>query len=106
MKSSGKPCKWPGWLPATKSGLKSLEEKIETLMSQITDWAAQEEADITEIKGTLDGIVAGIAALDDIIIKWQNSPGTLSTADQAALDNVQSLVKDLKAKSAAISTTP
>ena len=36
-------------------------------MSQVTDWAAKEQADLTAISTTLDGLVAGIAALDTLI---------------------------------------
>ncbi len=75
-------------------------------MSQITDWAAKEQADLTAISTTLDGIVTGIAALDAMIVAFQNSPGTLSAADQAALDSIVTASDALKTKSAAISTAP
>ena len=74
------------------------------LMSQVTDWAAQEQADLTAISATLDGIVTGVAALDTLITNFQNSPGTLSPSDQAALDAIQSASKAVVAKAAAIST--
>lgn len=75
-------------------------------MSVITDWAAQEQADLDGISSTLDGIVTGIKALDDKITALQNSPGTLTPADQAALDSIQASSKALVAKAAAIDTTP
>lgn len=75
-------------------------------MSKITDWAAQEQADLAAISTTLDTIVAGVAALDKLITDFQNSPGTLSPADQAALDAIQASSADLKAKAAAIVVTP
>ena len=75
-------------------------------MSVITDWAAQEQADLSAISNTLDTVVAGIAALDTLITNLQNSPGTLSAADQAALDSIQAASKALVAKSSAISVTP
>jgi broad specificity polyphosphatase/5'/3'-nucleotidase SurE len=75
-------------------------------MSQITDWAAQEQADLTTISTTLDTVVAGVAALDKLITDFQNSPGTLSAADQAALDGIQSASHALVAKAQAISVTP
>jgi hypothetical protein len=76
------------------------------IMSQITDWAAQEQADLASISTTLDGIVTGIAALDALITSLQTSPGTLSAADQAALDSIQAASKALVAKSGAIVVTP
>ncbi len=75
-------------------------------MSQITDWAAKEQANLDSISKTLDGIVAGIAALDVLIQNFQNSPGTLSPSDQAALDAIVASSGNLVTKSAAISVTP
>jgi len=76
------------------------------IMSKITDWAAQEEVALTTISATLDSVVAGIAALDTLISNFQNSPGTLSSADQAALDGIQAASAALVTKAAAISVTP
>lgn len=88
---------------ATKQDLQQTERNI---MSKITDWAAQEQADMSAISGTLDGIVAGIAALDTLITNFQNSQGTLSAADQAALDGIQTASSSLKTKAAGIVVTP
>jgi len=74
-------------------------------MSQITDWAAAEQVSLSAIQGSLNGIVAGVAALDTLITNLQNSPGTLSTSDQAALDAIQKASQALVAQAAAISTT-
>jgi hypothetical protein len=76
------------------------------LMSQITDWAAQEQADLTAISNTLDAVVAGVATLDKMIADFQNSPGTMSAADQTALDNLQAFSKTVVAKASAISVAP
>ena len=78
----------------------------EKLMSQITDWAAQEQQSLDAISSTLDSIVAGVAALDTLINNFQNSPGTLSPSDQAALDAIQASSKTLVAKVQAISVNP
>jgi len=86
--------------------IERLSQKLETKMSQITDFAAQQQVDLTSIATTLNNIVTGIAALDVLISNFQNSPGTLSTADQAALDGVQASVKGLVTQAAAISVTP
>ena len=86
--------------------LRELKGKEETNMSQLTDWAAQEQADLTAISNTLDQVVTGVAALDVMITTFQNSPGTLSAADQAALDGIQAASKALVVKSAAISVAP
>ena len=81
-------------------------KKEQQAMSQITDWAAQEQADLTAISTALDTVVAGVAALDQLITNFQNSPGTLSAADQTALDGIQAASKALVAKSQAISVAP
>ena len=75
-------------------------------MSQVTDWAAREQADLTAISTTLDGIVSGVAALDELIKKFQGSAGTLSAEDQAALDAISVSSAALVSKAAAISTAP
>jgi hypothetical protein len=79
-------------------------KKEKELMSQITDWAATEQADLTTISTTLDAVVTGVAALDALIVGFQNSPGTLSATDQAALDAIVAASAALVTKSAAIST--
>lgn len=88
----------------TKQDIEELKKEIKVMASKIETWAAQEQADLTAIKSTLDGIATGIANLDAAITAFQNSPGTLSAADQAALDGIQSQVAALKAQSAAIKT--
>lgn len=75
-------------------------------MSKITDWAANEQASLAAISSTLDGIVAGITALDTLITNLQNSPGTLSAPDQAALDAIQASSAALVTKAQAIVVTP
>jgi len=59
----------------------AINRGIEQLMSQISDFAAKVNANFASIK-------AGIASLDAQIQAFQNSPGTLSAADQAALDAI------------------
>jgi hypothetical protein len=76
--------------------------KEQILMSQITDWAATEGANLAAVSKTLDNLVTGIAALDALIANFQNSPGTLSAADQAALDGIQAASGALVTKAAAI----
>lgn len=92
-----------GLAPATKHDLQELEHKI---MSKITDFAAATQANFDALSASLDGITTGIAALDTLITNFQNSPGTLSAADQASLDGIQAASQSLAAKAAAVSTTP
>ena len=82
------------------------ERKVNQLMSQVTDWAAKEQADLTAISTTLDGIVTGIAALDTLITNLQSGATGLSAADQAALDGIKAASDALVAKAQAISVAP
>ena len=50
-------------------------------MTQISDFAAKENANLASIR-------AGILALDSKIQAFQNSPGTLSIPDQAMLEQI------------------
>jgi len=51
------------------------------IMSAISDFAAKVNANFAQIQ-------AGITSLDSQIQAFQNSPGTLSAADQASLDAI------------------
>jgi hypothetical protein len=64
--------------PATKADL--LEMEI-LLMSAVTDFAAAVQANFAQIQ-------TGITALDAQIQAFNNSPGTLSASDQAALNAI------------------
>ncbi len=72
----------PGGSQTLGQTLISLTEGVNQLMSQITDFAAKVETSFASVK-------AGIKALNDKITAFQNSPGTLSPSDQAALDQIQ-----------------
>lgn len=79
-----------------------LNEVIEgnkKIMSAIADFAAKVEANFAQIK-------AGIQSLDDKIQALQNSQGTLSATDQAALDQISSESAQLAAAAEAGVTPP
>ena len=86
---------------ATKQDLEKTEKNI---MSAVTDWAAQEGVQLDGITAELTRIVAGVKALDDAISAFQNSPGTLSPSDQAALDAIQAKSKDVVSAAQAVNT--
>lgn len=75
-------------------------------MSQLSDELAAVQANLDATSATLTNVAAGVLALDQIINDFQNSPGTLSPEDQAALDKIQSASNALAAQASAISTTP
>jgi hypothetical protein len=76
------------------------------LYSQITDWAATEQADLAAVATTLNGIATGVAALDAQIVAFQASPGTISATDQAALDSIVTASAALNTQAQAIVVTP
>lgn len=88
---------------ATKQDLQQMKDNI---MSAISDWAASEQANLTAIQTELTNISTAITALDAQIVALQNSPGTLSTSDQAALDNIQTASAALVTQAQAINLTP
>ena len=75
-------------------------------MSQLSDELAAVQANLDATSATLTSVAAGVLALDQIINDFQNSPGTLSAEDQAALDKIQSASNALAAQASAISTAP
>ncbi len=86
--------------------LVKLSKELHITMSQISDWAVAEQADLTAIAGSLAAIVSGVTILDTLIANFQNSPGALSAADQASLDGIQGAVRGLVTQAAAINVTP
>lgn len=93
------------WL-LLQSGLLPLECKLneiiegnKKIMSAISDFAKIVEANFAQIK-------AGIQSLDDKIQALQNSQGTLSATDQAALDQISSESAQLAAAAEAGVTPP
>ena len=75
-------------------------------MSAISDFATAVQASFDKVSADLDTIVTGIANLDSMITAFQNSPGTLSAADQAALDGIQTASQALVKKADAVVVTP
>jgi hypothetical protein len=78
---------------------------IQILMSALSDELAAVKASLDGVNTSLDSITAGIAALDAKIVAFNTSPGTLSAADQSALDGIQSASAALLAKAQGVSTT-
>lgn len=97
-------------LGAEKNAILTRLEGVETkIMSKLTEWADQQEADLTGISGTLDEISTDIKNLDKMISDFQNSPGTLTPEDQARLDKIEKTIKGLSVKAKEIradSSTP
>ena len=71
-------------------------------MSQVTDFAAVVNTAFVKVNTDMDSIKTSIADLNAQIVAFQNSPGTLSAADQAALDGIQAASQLLVAKADAM----
>src|ERR1051325_10150823 len=92
--------------PATRQNLESIQSLLMLLLnatqkgvstlSQLSDQLTAVQGDLTAMKTDVATIAAGVKALDDLITSFQNSPGTLSPQDQAALDAIQAASTDLR----------
>lgn len=98
--------------PDTHCRLDSIErinsqilERIHSLMSKVTDFAAKVQANDASLNTKLDAISTGIAALDALIRTLQNTVTGLTPEEQAALDAVVAESDALVTKANAIDTT-
>lgn len=99
--------------------LRRIEQKVDKMSQQITDFAAAVNTAFTDIQTDIDGlgadldkVVSGVANLETLIAQLQNNPGPISPEDQNVLNTLQSAaqtlsanVKSLKSKADAIDTT-
>ncbi len=74
--------------------------------SAIQAFAAAEGATLASLATAITALGTGIAAQDALITTLQNSPGAITPADQATLDQLQTVTKGLLTQAQAISTTP
>lgn len=72
----------------------------------IQNFATATQANLNALDAKLTDLQNGISNLDQLIIQFQNSPGTLSEQDQAFLDQIQAQSAALVAKANAISVVP
>ena len=83
---------------------------MSTTPSAIQAWAGTEQTTLASVATALSATSAGVTVLDYMITAFQNSPGTLSQSDQAALDAIQTqsqaLVQQVQAINTAAPGTP
>jgi hypothetical protein len=82
------------------------QQQQSTSPSAIQAWAAGEAVILQAAAAAVTNLGTGVLALDGAITAFQNSPGTISPADQAALDAIQASSNALVTQAKAISTTP
>lgn len=79
-----------------------INERLDNIMSQITDFATATNNVLAKISSDVDSIGADITALNAQIAAFNNSPGTLSATDQAALDSISAAATALQNKADAL----
>lgn len=87
-----------------------LEKKIshlniklgETIMTAIQDFYAKQSEFNTKMETALSGLQGDIQALNDLIVKLQNTPGNITPEDQALLDQLEAKSSELADKFTAL----
>lgn len=82
--------------------LHNLEQKVDRIMTAISDYHARVKTAFTMISAGLDGISTDIQTLNDKITQLQNNPGPISDADQALLDEIQGLADNVASRVSAL----
>lgn len=73
-------------LSADTNRLVAIQERLNSIMSAISDFAAKQNAHNDKIDAAVAGLQGDIKFMQDQIAKLQASGGTLSAEDQATLD--------------------
>ena len=81
----------PDGLEKAKHQLRDIKARLGAMMSAVTDFHDKIVAAMRAIEADVDHIFDALTAI-------QNSPGTLSPADQASLDDALATAESLKAK--------
>jgi hypothetical protein len=81
---------------------RAILERLNQIMSAVTDFAAKVTPVLSKVSADLDSIQTDITALNAQITAFNNSPGTLSATDQAALDAIATSAAALQTKADAV----
>lgn len=71
-------------------------------MATIQEFADKVNAEFDKISAAVDGLVVDVKTLNDKIAELQNSAGTVTPADQALLDDIQSKAANIASKVGAL----
>jgi phosphoglycerate-specific signal transduction histidine kinase len=82
--------------------LAKILNKLEHIMSAISDFAVKQQAHNDKVSADLDTLSSMIADLNAKIAALQAAPGVLTPADQASLDAIQASGAALEAKADAL----
>ena len=91
-------------LKAIQQQLTALTQKVEHLMSAITDFAAKVNGYFDKQDAAVADIVTEMKDLNDQIAKLQGTSGAITPEDQALLDGVQARAASVTDKVAALDT--
>ena len=87
--------------------LATLHQKVDQIMSAISDFKVKQDAHNQKVSDDLDAIAAQVKTMNDLIAKLQTSPGTITPEDQATLDQLDAAGAALATKAdAMIAVTP
>jgi len=93
----------------TKEDIFCIEHKLcsllklgEQIMSAISDFVNAQNAFNDQMDASFLGLQEDIKNLNDLIVKLQNSPGTITPEDQASLDALQARAKGIADKLTAL----
>jgi len=81
-----------------KTLLENLKLLGENIMSKISEFVVKQQEYNDKMDLALEGLKGDIKALNDEILKLQNSPGEISPEDQASLDALQGKGQELSDK--------
>lgn len=79
-----------------------INQKLDTIMSQISDFATQMNTYNDSQDASVTALIADVKSLTDQIAALNNSSGAITPADQALLDGIQARAKSVADKLAAL----
>lgn len=84
--------------------LTSISERLDKFMSAISDFAVKQQTHNDKINKAVDDIAVQIKTMSDLIATLQTSPGTITPADQATLDQLEAAAAATETKVTAMDT--
>lgn len=70
-----------------------LRKAVEQIMSKISEFSERQSAFNARQDAAIDGLVSDVKTLNDKITELQNTPGEITPADQALLDELEARSK-------------
>lgn len=93
-----------GETQSTQTILHRIEQKVNNIMSKISDFAAAQTAFQDRLDTAVAGLTQDVQTLNDKITELQNSSGEITPEDQALLDAIQERSSVIATKLEALDT--